>query len=403
MLQFALIVFFADSLSTVAPADHWAQLIGVCAAVLLLIDFKLVAANWRPADCLVALGFLLWPMYQIIAIACWHAPWQLAASYWYYAVGLLLAQAMKLHRPKPELIFAGFALAALGANWSAMQQVVIEGLPRARGHWYMINFGDWSIVFGLSALLGCLLPSVSRLWRCLFVLGALAGLAASFLSGTRGAWFALPAYLFTFSSQWRLRRPSLLSLLSATVMGVCLISLTGGRIAERLTATSDDIAQLSRGETDTSIGMRLTMWRISLDIVAKHPVCGVGPAGFQAELVSRVLSAKLSDVYAQFQHAHNELLDALVSGGILKLGAVLSIYAIWLKRFKHACDPKLIPFQIGGRYLVFSVFIFGLSEALFRDDLTARLWPILLSVFWAMSQDSEHKASTSDLPNTAAT
>jgi O-antigen ligase len=62
--------------------------------------------------------------------------------------------------------------------------------------------------------------------------------------------------------------------------------------------------------TDASIGLRLEMWKTSLDAIRQAPVFGHG---------SMYLQHLIAEKYG-FEHNHNQYLSWLVTGGILLLG-----------------------------------------------------------------------------------
>lgn len=73
---------------------------------------------------------------------------------------------------------------------------------------------------------------------------------------------------------------------------------------------------------DTSGKIRRAMWNGALDVIAEHPITGVGSAA-KMDAVNAKLSAenKLSD---RFIHVHNSFLDELLNHGVIGLSLMLA-------------------------------------------------------------------------------
>lgn len=98
----------------------------------------------------------------------------------------------------------------------------------------------------------------------------------------------------------------------------------------RVNAAMDEIAHFSQNP-NTSIGLRLHFWEVSLAIAKKHPFIGVGTGDFQMAYaeVNRVVSPGL----VATDNPHNQYVLVLCQFGIIGLLALLGIF---ITQVRHA-------------------------------------------------------------------
>ena len=112
----------------------------------------------------------------------------------------------------------------------------------------------------------------------------------------------------------------------------------------------------------SSLGTRLAMWDISIDVWKKHPIIGSGPGDFDD--VIRELQAQGEyvgmDVHAS---THNIYMQALVNAGLF--GLLTMLFALFIMPLKIVMSSRneQSTKSLVGLIMILSFSIFGLSES----------------------------------------
>ncbi len=231
--------------------------------------------------------------------------------------------------------------------------------------------------------------------------GGLLGLTAAVLSGTRGAWLAIPFALLVLALSYRKVFPlrvwtGIILALLLTLVTLVGMSQTSVR-DEMMQARSDIQHYFENGEVETSPGVRLEMWKIALDMIPEHPWLGWGRNGYVGELTRRVASGETSDDLLRFTHTHSELIDAQTKRGLLGLLALLALYIVparwFMQRALSAPDLKIRAAGLAGVFLTLVFFFSGLTQTLFAHNSGATFYAFMLVIAWSNMRALEH-AST---------
>ena len=284
----------------------------------------------------------------------------------------------------PRTLAAALTLSAIAAGGYAAHYVLVLGRWRARIPDLLdpILFGGLSLLLGLLCLSALpLARSAARpwLWRVLLATGAAAGLLASALSGTRGAWLALPvAIALLYWLQWRHEPPVWrVGLPAAVLTGVLiLVFWADTRVAQRL----DDA---SRG-----LWFRPTLYEMVVtDIIPQAPWAGHGWVDLRPMLQQAARDDSQARLAARKEawQAHNDILQSMVWGGVVGLLALLIAYlapCVWfMRRWRH-------PLAAAGLLVPVCYAIFGLSYSFFAFWPTAAIYFILLLLIAASIRQS---------------
>ncbi len=214
----------------------------------------------------------------------------------------------------------GAVTGAFGAFAWVLVEIFVQDSPRAEG-----AAGNPGVLALISALLYglCLLTATRRSDRLRWValLAAICAAAALLLTGMRALWPMLVVAPFIPLAVLRpkidakaLRRGVLVAALPAALA----VFLTYGVVETRIGGLAADFDRIERGDYDSSIGKRLTMWDAGLDLATAKPVFGHGPAVSSDENPDRI----------GFSHLHNFLLNAMVRAGIVGVAAVLALFIV---------------------------------------------------------------------------
>jgi O-antigen ligase len=283
-------------------------------------------------------------------------------------------------RPSRKALWWGLIAGAFaGAIFIAYQRWFI-GLDRPGGLINSITFGDIMLCMGLMCLAATLdFAGRSAIWPAL---GALAGLTGSVATGTRGGWVAiilaavlLGRYGHVLRGRWR----KVLALLALVLLvSTYFIPQTGTR--ERIDQGINDVQQyFNGGDTYTNIGVRFELWRSALQLIERRPLLGASIPTVKREMQELVDQHRAHPYVLEFEHFHNDILQALVFGGVVGLlvfgGMLVAPFLFFLGQMQRGGGARNAP-ALAGMLLVLSYFSFGLTEVIF--------WSVRSSMFYAM-------------------
>jgi O-antigen ligase len=294
---------------------------------------------------------------------------------------LLLVLAL---RPPRRALWWGVIAGALAALPLVAYQRLLEGVDRPGGLLNPITFGDLSLCLALLSLAAAIDFRHSTRQAVWPALGALAGLAGSVLSGTRGGWVALLLAAALFVRNGHLvpsrRVRALLVASFALVVSSYFIPALG--VQERVEQGIVDIQTwMAGGSAFSNVGIRLELWKGATMLIAEHPWFGLDPASYKAELGRLALAGKLDRVVLTMPHLHNDALQAFVTGGIPGLLAWFGILAAPFAFFARAMgrggqsSAQFAP-ALAGLLVVLCYFSFGLTEVIF--------WSVKGSLFYVL-------------------
>ncbi|WP_231879281.1 O-antigen ligase family protein [Collimonas arenae] len=195
----------------------------------------------------------------------------------------------------------------------------------------IIIFAELTLLLGMFAALSIAWNEHGNKIAIFFKIAALcAGLYAAYLSQSRGVWLTIPVFLVIagmVAKNIRLRYK--LTAVVAFVILLGSVSYFGNIVKERMSIAESDISQYSEGaNVDTSLGIRLQLWRGSLVLFKEHPVFGVGVENFPKALEELAERKIITPVSATFPHSHNEILFMMARLGTFGLFAILALYFI---------------------------------------------------------------------------
>lgn len=279
------------------------------------------------------------------------------------------------------LLAAGPLMAAV-----AYYSVHVQGLPRAKGFYHPIIFGDLSMVAAVVVLAALATGRLHGWMKPAGVLSLLGALYASALSGTRGAWIVFPVVAFfllwVLRREWPRRKTAALA---AGVVILCLFSpaLLPDRIGDGLNRLTGGVESYAEGEDpNSSEGQRLMLWKLAIEFWRENPILGTGLGDFRLETARRMESG-LTQLNVDRGHAHNIFLDALATTGILGLSAlILALFFFPARVFSQAGKEEAPTFAVlGGHICLISFAIFGLTEGWLARSPLVTVYLLSLLVF----------------------
>jgi O-antigen ligase len=161
------------------------------------------------------------------------------------------------------------------------------------------------------------------------------------------------------------------------------LTLIPNPFSSRISTISGEIQAWQRGSdsTPSSAGLRLEFYKNTLDIIAEHPLTGVGTGGFAKAYAEQVKGTGKT----QTRNPHNEYLLVAVQTGVIGLIALLALFVIqWITA--HRLPTRLETGLARGLVLTMSVgclfnsFLLDHTEGLFYAWFTGLLYGGLVSV-----------------------
>jgi O-antigen ligase len=304
-------------------------------------------------------------------------------------------------RPPARALWLGAAAGALASLAFVAWQGLWLGVVRPGGLMNPITFGDLALCLALLSLAGALQGGDVRsdvrsdaLGRWLAAAGVLAGLAASLLTGSRGGWLMLALLILLpalLAWQGRLRPRVALALpLLAIVLAALAYALPQTGVRMRIAiGVSDARLYLAGNQAPTSLNVRLELWRAGGMLIREHPWTGLDTPDYKRRMRAWVREGKLSGaVFAPPEppHLHNDVLQVLVTRGVLGLTAWIGILLaplgfFWMRlrqagrRAQGPASPAYAA-SLAGLLLVLAYVSFGLTEVIF--------WSMKANVFYAL-------------------
>lgn len=279
------------------------------------------------------------------------------------------------------------------------------------GNYFLIHiyYGDLALMLGALSFFSIDWTGRDTLvLRILKISGLLAGVYASFLTGARGGWIAIPVFLAIYyyfkvgkiSGKW--------------LAAVLILALTASlaaysfnqNIHQRIDRIGSDIREFRQGNPDTSLGVRAQLWKAAIVEFVQNPVVGVGPGNYWVPLDSMAKIGIITPIAAEVGHAqiHNEILSKLAELGVLGFLSIALIYLVPLKIFFRSARSALPQQKHAGTLgivLVSGFIIFGLSVEILDLTMTSAFYSLTVAVLLAAclnTQHAEHQPSSLNQP-----
>jgi O-antigen ligase len=314
------------------------------------------------------------------------------------AAGLLIW--WRRHPPSRVGLWLGLVVGGSGVGVIAMHERFVLGAYRAGNGMNAIPFGNISLLLGvlaLVAMLGRLYRSNSTLPWLTPALGlsAVAGFAASFLSGTRGGWVAVPLLAWMSYRAFRpfLPRRQLLQLAGVgwlLVMGlVAMTAITDYGVTKRVERAIDDVRDyVLEGNGGSSVGLRLEMWQAGGRIFMMKPLLGWGEGGIEAARDSMVARGELHPGARRHDQLHSDLVDTAARRGLLGVMALLTLYGVpavlFAGHLRRSRDAQTRVLALSGLLIVTAYVGFGLTQSMLRDVRGMSGYLGLAMVYWVL-------------------
>lgn len=384
---------------------------GMNGALLLLLLLALLVSMIRPKGIGKVVWQPDWTPYLVAMLAMSLAvlisqiaqqnvtghPHDAASRYWLAVPVFLLLQRARLQ--VFSVLPYSFPLAAmvglLFSNHASGGRAGIATLD-------LIHYGDFEVLLAVMSLL-----SIDMFGRDKFVVrlfkisGFMAGLFASFDSGSRGGWLAIPVFILIFIYMRGGKKPAraTFTALFATCLCAAALFLSNSSFNQRVMELGSDVRVFTAGDKDTSTGVRLQLYRAAVTVFVQQPLFGVGPEGFAREMQPLQDAGKLTPMAADLGRGevHNDFLSKAAGMGIFGALALLAIYLVPLRLFWRASKSAIPPVKRAGLLgvaFVSGTMVFGLTVEFLNLTLATAFYSTTVAILLAVCYNIYH-------PNTA--
>ena len=296
---------------------------------------------------------------------------------------------------------AGAAIAGAHAIAFTIAGSTGEWYGRVGGSTNPIYFGGIVMAFSLMILPRITDSSLALPARAAFAFSAALGLVASALSGSRGAWVAIPVLLVIYVVTVARREPARQRFgIPLMVVGivVAIAVVPGVPLLERLYDAWESLTVSSPGfsETDT-LAMRWQLWKLSGEAIAGHSLFGGGPGLFRTALEQAVAQGEVNPFLLRFHHPHNQYLSALLITGVPGLFALIALFGVpgrFCLRGLFLSDRQSQYVAWSGLAAIAVIATMAMGESIFQRNSGIVWFALLASVSCALIQGEQKNKST---------
>lgn len=316
-------------------------------------------------------------------------PHDAASRYWLAIPVFLLLQRL---RPRVFLVLQfAFSLAAIIGFLKAQDFGVGYENRSGISTLDLIHYGDFELILGVLSLFSIDWFGLDRLpLRILKVLGFVAGVFASIVSGTRGGWLAIPVFIaiFIYFKTSRISLMMLITTVFAALLAIMMAYLGSATFHKRANELVSDVAVFDQGNRDTSTGIRWQLYKAATDVFLHHPIFGVGPEGFALEMKPMMDAGKITPLAAELGRGevHNDILSKAAGMGVFGLAAILAIYFVPFRLFWQAtrsASGQIKRAGVLGITFVTGFFVFGLTVEFLNLTMATAFYAFTVAVLLA--------------------
>lgn len=404
MIFASSLAWLSAALLFLAPAVNlmWRGGTGYCFFALLALALGAAIVNRRTPGYFSALRTYRWFTVGMLALLVAAGVQQLVQGYWLprqfdplsrfvlaLPVFLMLRQLPSRHL---RIIGWGCAAGALVVGvWAYVDQPPggwTDTSRLANSYTNAIPFGDTALLLAFLSVftLGWDRPSD---WRVLLprLAALVAGGYASYLSGTRGGWLAVPVFvvLLGFQYRWFAHRKRLVIASVAIVVAAAAL-LSTERVRTRIAEAATEVTMLHSGEDYSSVGLRVQLWEASRLIFERHPLYGVGKGHLDEELAAMSKRGEAKPVIVN-ERAHSDFFSTLAEMGAIGVLCLLLFYygiTVYFWRHRRSNDPAIRAASYAGLAIATSTVIFGLTIDVLVPVMVTVLLALLVATLLAM-------------------
>lgn len=217
----------------------------------------------------------------------------------------------------------------------------------------------------------------------LWVFSIFVGFYIIIKAGTRGSFLAIPIIIFAFIKSLSISQKNKYLLFSLLTSLIVITGYFNSYFQERIISGYLEIYQWFSGyQTESSAGYRLSMFKLSIELINQKLVAGYGEFGYREHLFNIAKFGNYSSEVIQIMMTagpHSTLFETTLNYGLIGLfGYIFLMLAPIYIFYKSKVTSKW-----RGICFILSIFIMGQSIHIFTLKYTSSLFGILLT--WLLS------------------
>lgn len=300
--------------------------------------------------------------------------------------------------PRASWLFAGAVVGSIAAFLLAIYQYYYLGWDRVDGFLYSINFGYLACALAFISLAAAIY--FERIgWKIASIVAFVSVLFAMMLTGTRGAFIAMPVLLvmFVFIYRKELGTKLLLLMVALTISLPVASYLAVPAVQERFDKLFTELSEYESSDKEkaySSTGVRLELWKAATAAFKKSPVYGLNynqREGLNAQLAAEgKIIPQILDISRG--HAHNEYFEALAGRGALGLIALLMLFfvpGVVFLRKALSTQGKEKALATAGVTFIAGFMVYGISEVPLQGNVISGCYALTVVVIYAMLKHPE--------------
>jgi O-antigen ligase len=236
----------------------------------------------------------------------------------------------------------------------------------AKGYYHHIIFGQLAMLNVGIMLTALLTKKLTRRTQSLILLSMFCGIVTAVLSESRGVWAVFPVYiLIAIVYVLKKKHISVMTITVPLVLLVLISSLTpiSDVIERRFDEAATEVDRYYEEDRYvTSVGTRLAMWDIAIDVWKRHPILGTGPGDFDDEVMALQRSGDYRGMPVH-NSTHNIYIQAMVGSGLFGLLALIFMLLIAPLRLLFNRLYTSDEGRLAGIVTIATFTIYGLSES----------------------------------------
>lgn len=248
----------------------------------------------------------------------------------------------------------------------ALQHYLADSSVPAKGYYHHIIFGQLAML-NVGIMLSMLLTKdLKREHQLIILISMLCGLTAAVMSQARGAWLVFPVYVcigIYYAVKYNKVNAKHVAAFLLVIFILSMFTPIGSLLKQRTESAINEVDRFyAADEYVSSVGTRLAMWRIAIDVWKKYPLLGSGPGDFDEEI--KALQDKGEYVGMDIHNsAHNIYFQSLADLGIVGLAALLFVVVIMPLRLLLYKEYDTEEGRLIWLIILISYAIFGFSES----------------------------------------
>jgi O-antigen ligase len=217
----------------------------------------------------------------------------------------------------------------------------------------------------------------------LWSLSIFVGFYIAIQAGTRGSFLAIPIIVFAFVKSLSVSQKNKFLLLGLIISLLILTSLINSYFQARIFSGYLEIHQWFNGsQTESSAGYRLSMFKLSIELISQKLLAGYGEFGYKEYLMNITKAGDYSAQAIQIMMTagpHSTLFETTLNYGLIGLlGYIFLMFAPIYIFYKSKLTSKW-----RGICFILSMLIMGQSIHIFTLKYTSSLFGLLLA--WLLS------------------